>query len=130
MNKHILVACFSASGVTERAAREIAEAVDGELYRITPAQPYTGADLNWMDKESLVITMAEAMDRWAGVDMEKGEDIAYLRKEAERLGQMPAETDTWDDVFNRIFLTYVEPSIPKDRPVYITDFPARIRCLA
>ena len=52
MNKHILVACCSASGGTERAAREIAEAVDGELYRITPAQPYTGADLNWMDKGS------------------------------------------------------------------------------
>ncbi len=89
-----------------------------------------GEHQGWMDKKSLVITMAEAMDRWAGVDMEKGEDIAYLRKEAERLGQMPAETDTWDDVFNRIFLTYVEPSIPKDRPVYITDYPARIRCLA
>lgn len=89
-----------------------------------------GEHQGWMDKESLVITMAEAMDRWAGVDMEKGEDIAYLRKEAEKLGQMPAETDTWDDVFNRIFLTYVEPSIPKDRPVYITDYPARIRCLA
>lgn len=84
----------------------------------------------WMDRESLIITMAEAMDRWAGVDMDKGEDIEYLRKEAERLNLTPCDTDTWDDVFNRIFLTYVEPSIPTDRPVYITDYPDKIRCLA
>ena len=89
-----------------------------------------GIHQDWMDKESMVITMAEAMDRWAGVDMEKGEDTGYLRKEAERLGLTPSETDTWDDVFNRIFLTYVETSIPRDRPVYITDYPDRIRCLA
>ena len=84
----------------------------------------------WMDNESLVITMAEAMERWAGVDMAKGEDISYMRKEAERLGLSPDSSDTWSDVFNRIFLTYVEPSIPKDRPVYITDYPDQIRCLA
>ena len=48
----ILVAYFSASGVTARAAREIAEAVGAELYEIRPAEPYSQADLNWMDKKS------------------------------------------------------------------------------
>ena len=48
----ILVAYFSASGVTARAAREIAEAVGGDLFEIRPAEPYTAADLNWMDKRS------------------------------------------------------------------------------
>ena len=52
MSKKILVAYFSASGTTARAAREIAEAVDGELYEIVPAQPYTAADLDWTDKKS------------------------------------------------------------------------------
>ena len=47
-----LVAYFSASGVTARTAKEIAEAVGGDLYEIRPAQPYTSADLNWMDKKS------------------------------------------------------------------------------
>ena len=47
MSKKILVAYFSASGVTERAAKEIAAAVNGDLYKITPAQPYTAADLDW-----------------------------------------------------------------------------------
>ena len=50
--RKILVAYFSASGVTARAAREVAEAVGGDLYEIVPAEPYTDADLNWMDKKS------------------------------------------------------------------------------
>ena len=52
MSKHVLVAYFSATGVTERTARELAQAVGGDLYEIAPAQPYTPADLNWMDKGS------------------------------------------------------------------------------
>ena len=47
-----LVAYFSASGVTARAAKEIAQAVDADLYEIRPEKPYTDADLNWMDKKS------------------------------------------------------------------------------
>ena len=35
----ILVAYFSASGVTARAAQAIAEAVGGDLYEIAPASP-------------------------------------------------------------------------------------------
>ena len=47
-----LVAYFSASGVTARAAREMAQAVGADLYEIRPVEPYTDADLNWMDKKS------------------------------------------------------------------------------
>ena len=60
----------------------------------------------------------------------KGRRNVDMRKEAERLGLGSADSDTWDDVFNRIFLTYVETSIPTDRQVYITDYPKGIRCLA
>ena len=47
-----LVAYFSASGTTKKAAEIIAAAVDADLYEILPKQPYTKADLNWMDKKS------------------------------------------------------------------------------
>ena len=47
-----LVAYFSASGVTESAARELARAVDADLYEIRPARPYTAADLDWRDEKS------------------------------------------------------------------------------
>ena len=47
-----LSAYFSASGVTARAAKEMAAATGADLYEIQPAEPYTDADLNWMDKKS------------------------------------------------------------------------------
>ena len=43
---NILVAYFSASGVTAKAAEAIAKAVGGDLYEIIPQAPYTAADLN------------------------------------------------------------------------------------
>ena len=52
MNKKILVAYFSASGVTAKAAMILAEATGADLYEIQPEVPYTQADLNWMDKNS------------------------------------------------------------------------------
>lgn len=50
--KKVLVAYFSASGVTARLAGRLSEAVGADLFEITPAQKYTDADLNWMDKNS------------------------------------------------------------------------------
>ncbi len=50
--KKILVAYFSASGVTEKVAEKLAQAAGADLFEIKPEQPYTKADLNWMDKQS------------------------------------------------------------------------------
>ena len=48
----ILVSYFSATGTTLRLAETLAEAVNGDLFKIEPEVPYTNADLNWMDKKS------------------------------------------------------------------------------
>ena len=48
----ILVAYFSAGGVTAKAAQEMAAAIGADLYEIAPAEPYTAADLDWTDKKS------------------------------------------------------------------------------
>lgn len=47
-----LVAYFSASGVTARVAKEVADAAGADLYEIRPAQLYSPGDLDWMDKKS------------------------------------------------------------------------------
>ena len=52
LNHKILVAYFSATGTTARAAEKLANVTGGELYAIIPADPYTNADLNWHDKRS------------------------------------------------------------------------------
>lgn len=48
----VLVAYFSASGVTKNAAEKLAKAANADLFEIKPVRPYTDADLNWMDKKS------------------------------------------------------------------------------
>ena len=48
----VLVAYFSASGVTAATAKNLAEAAGADLYEIKPAVPYTSADLNWQNKQS------------------------------------------------------------------------------
>lgn len=50
--KKILVAYFSASGVTAKTAAQIAEAEGADLFEIRPEKPYTAADLDWRDKQS------------------------------------------------------------------------------
>lgn len=64
-----LVAYFSASGVTGRVAKTLAEAANADLYEIKPQVPYTTADLNWMDKESRsTIEMQDKTSRPAMAD--------------------------------------------------------------
>ncbi len=50
--KKILVAYFSASGVTKKVAEKMAKAANADLFEIAPATPYTRSDLNWMNKQS------------------------------------------------------------------------------
>ena len=51
MNK-TLVAYFSATGTTKAAAEKLAKEKNADLFEITPAVPYTTADLDWRDKQS------------------------------------------------------------------------------
>ena len=48
----VLVAYFSASGVTAGVAKELAAVEGGDLFEIRPETPYTAADLDWRDKNS------------------------------------------------------------------------------
>lgn len=48
----ILVAYFSASGVTAKVAKKLADVTGADLFEIVPAAPYTRADLDWTDKNS------------------------------------------------------------------------------
>lgn len=47
-----LVAYFSASGVTEKAAQRLAKAIGADIFEIKPVQPYTREDLDWTNKNS------------------------------------------------------------------------------
>lgn len=79
---NVLVAYFSATGTTAKAAKALANAVGGDLYEIKPAVPYTNADLNWMDKGSRSsVEMKDAHSRPALADTDApvaGHDVIFL----------------------------------------------------
>lgn len=50
--KKPLVAFFSASGVTARVAKSLAQGINADMFEIRPQTPYTTADLDWTNKNS------------------------------------------------------------------------------
>ena len=49
-----LVVYYSASGNTERVAKDIAEAAGADIFEIVPTEVYTSEDLNWTNPDSRV----------------------------------------------------------------------------
>ena len=50
--KKVLVVYFSATGTTRQVAKQIAKIADADIFEITPAKPYSSADLDWTNKQS------------------------------------------------------------------------------
>lgn len=75
------------------------------------------------------VSMARLWQEELGLDPARA-SAAELRAAARRLELPVAAGDTWEQLFNRIFLTCVEPLIARDRPVAVLDYPARIPTLA
>lgn len=51
---NVLVVYYSASGNTERVAKDIAAAAGADLFEIVPEEVYTSGDLDWTDPDSRV----------------------------------------------------------------------------
>ena len=77
------------------------------------------------------MTVAEACKRYAGVDLDAVQSMNKIREAAISLGlQLPSAPERWEDTFNRIFLNFVEPNLPQDKPLVLEDYPVQIECLA
>lgn len=70
----VLVAYYSATGTTAKAAKEIADATGGKLYEIEPVKPYTEADLDYENKESR--SAKENADPTLRPEIKKGFDVS------------------------------------------------------
>ena len=83
---NMLVVYFSATGNTEEVAGYIAEAAGGDLFELTPADPYTSEDLNWTDENSRVV-------------------YEYENPEARDVALAADTVENWDD-YDVVFLGY------------------------
>lgn len=69
------------------------------------------------------------LDR-SGIDLDACYDLEAFASAARAGGYEVRDDDDWDDLFHRVFLTAVEPRLPADRPVFLTEYPARLPSLA
>ena len=69
------------------------------------------------------------LDR-SGIDLDACDDLEAFSSAAKGRGYEVREDDDWDDLFHRVFLTAVEPALPTGRPVFLTEYPARLPSLA
>ncbi len=77
------------------------------------------------------MSVLEACRSFAGIDLEKLQKPSLLREAARSLGlSVPDGMETWEDTFHRIFLTLVEPNLPQDKPLVLTEYPSQIETLA
>ena len=80
------------------------------------------------------ISVCDAFDRHAGIDLaatlDDVSDPALLAAAARAAGVWTGPADSWEDVFFRIFLARVEPSLGIGAPAILYDYPASMAALA
>ena len=78
-----------------------------------------------------ILSVHDAVAKYAnGTDIDQLQNPKDLRNQAEKLGLIIPGPESWDDTFNRIFINFVEPNLPKNHPVCLIDYPKQIECLA
>ena len=81
------------------------------------------------------LTVAEAFDRFAGIDLlatvtGRDADREALAAAARKAGVRIADDDNWGDLFSRILVERVEPHLGIGRPTILTEYPAIEAALA
>ncbi len=79
------------------------------------------------------ISMEEAFCEFAGIDLAplcKDLSGEGLREAAAKNHIHTERDDSWNDLFQRLFISLVEPELPTEEPLFLYDFPAGITCLA
>ena len=66
----------------------------------------------------------------AGVDLVASADSQQLAADCRRLGIGTDPTDTWDDLYFKIWLNLIEPRLPDNQAVIVTRYPASQAALA
>ncbi|WP_028973773.1 amino acid--tRNA ligase-related protein [Spirochaeta cellobiosiphila] len=82
----------------------------------------------WANNEPEVLNMRDIFKQYTQVDLDLKPDRELLNKACIQFDLTTG--DTWEESFHSLFLSLVEDNIPKDRMVYIKDYPIQIPTLA
>ena len=86
-------------------------------------------------KDAERLTVAEAFDRYAGIDLLATTpngipDCEALRATVIKAGLRVAHDDTWADLFSRVMVEKIDPYLGIDRPTILCEYPISEAALA
>ena len=76
------------------------------------------------------VSVRDAVKTHAGIDLDAAPDAPALAAAARAAGIHVAADDAYDDLFFRILLEKVEPTLGFPRPVFLYDYPASMAAMA
>lgn len=76
------------------------------------------------------ITMEEAFDEILGLDLNQLQEESAIESQVKKLGLLPSANADWEELFNQIFVNFIEPALPREKPLFLMDYPDKIPCLA
>ncbi len=76
------------------------------------------------------VSVRDAVLEGTDIDLMRCRDRQVLEDEVRRIGLSPEPGTSWEDLFNLVLVSHVEPSLPKDRAVVLYNYPSRIPTLA
>jgi len=76
------------------------------------------------------VSVAQAFREHLGFELSQRMEREALAREVEARGLTATAGDSWADLFHKLFLACVEPRLPGNRPLFVTDYPSRVATLA
>jgi lysyl-tRNA synthetase class 2 len=91
------------------------------LARVEPAR--AAAELS---PPFIRISMQEAFRAHTGIDLAECQEPGALADAGRAAGAAMPGSPTWEEAFHIVFLTLVEPRLPRSKPLVIFDYPALV----
>ena len=76
------------------------------------------------------LTVAESFAKWAHVDFDAFFDLPTAMRIAKEKGYQVTPTNTWEELYDQIFLNEIEPHLGRKKPTILYEFPASMGALA
>ncbi len=120
---------------------EVSEQHQPEFTMLEWYRAYTDLRLIQKDVEALfkacgvhiefaTATIAELFKKYLNIDLAPETPREILKKALEEKGEKPGADETFDDLFHRAFIQFIEPFIGMDNPLWVKDYPPSQAALA
>jgi EF-P lysine aminoacylase GenX len=90
---------------------------------------YQGKILN-IKKPFIRLSIVEAFEKWIGIDKKDFFNKSSLLRVAQEKGYQGNEKDSWDEIYNWLYVSEIEPRLGLEAPTFIYDFPSQFAPLA